>query len=152
MIAAGNDAIFRRLCLALGRPGLAEDPRFATAGHRVEHRAELHRLLEERTSAFPGAELDRLLLAAEVPVSGVHTVGQALAHPLTIERQVLLDPVGAPAGEHLVRLPFEPPGTATRWPVKVGADTEDVLTAAGLDRDLIAEILRQNAIAAGPEQ
>jgi CoA:oxalate CoA-transferase len=152
MIAAGNDAIFRRLCLALGRPGLADDPRFATAGPRVEHRAELHRLLEERTSAFPGAELDRLLLAAEVPVSGVHTVGQALEHPLTVERQILLDPVGSPAGEHLVRLPFEPPGTATRWPVRVGADTEDVLTAAGLDRDLIAEILRQNAIAAGHMQ
>ena len=54
MIAAGNDAIFRRLCLALGRPDLAEDAGFRTVGQRVERRAELHRLLEERTSALPG--------------------------------------------------------------------------------------------------
>jgi crotonobetainyl-CoA:carnitine CoA-transferase CaiB-like acyl-CoA transferase len=147
MIAAGNDAIFRRLCLALGRPDLAEDAGFRTVGQRVERRAELHRLLEERTSALPSPELERLLRAAEVPVSGVNSVRQALEHPLTAERRILLDPAGAPAGEHLVRLPFEPPGTAARWPAKVGADTEDVLSEAGLPAEQIAEILRQGAIA-----
>jgi CoA:oxalate CoA-transferase len=147
MIAAGNDAIFRRLCLALGRPDLAQDAGFRTVGQRVERRAELHRLLEERTSALPTPELERLLLAAEVPVSGVNSVGQALEHPLTAERQILLDPAGAPAGEHLVRLPFEPPGTAARWPAKVGADTEDVLSEAGFPAEQIAEILQQSAIA-----
>lgn len=152
MIAAGNDAIYRRLCQALGRPDLAEDAGFRTVGQRVERRAELHRLLEERTSALPGPELERLLLAAEVPVSGVNSVRQALEHPLTAERRILLDPAGAPAGEHLVRLPFEPPGTAARWPAKVGADTEDVLSEAGLPAEQIAEILRQSAIASEHQQ
>jgi crotonobetainyl-CoA:carnitine CoA-transferase CaiB-like acyl-CoA transferase len=149
MIAAGNDAIYRRLCVALGRPDLAEDARFRTVGQRVERRAELHCLLEERTSALPGPDLERLLLAAEVPVSGVNSVRQALEHPLTVERRILLDPAGAPGGEHLVRLPFEPPGTAARWPAKVGADTEDVLAEAGLPAEHIAEVLRQGVIAGG---
>jgi crotonobetainyl-CoA:carnitine CoA-transferase CaiB-like acyl-CoA transferase len=147
MIAAGNDTIYRRLCVALGRPDLAEDARFRTVGQRVERRAELHGLLEERTSALPGPELERLLLAAEVPVSGVNSVRQALEHPLTAERRILLDPVGAPDGEHLVRLPFEPPRTTVRWPAKVGADTEDVLAEAGLPPEYIAEILWQSVIA-----
>jgi crotonobetainyl-CoA:carnitine CoA-transferase CaiB-like acyl-CoA transferase len=144
MIAAGNDAIYRRLCVALDRADLAEDARFRTVGQRVERRAELHGLLEERTRAFHGAELERLLVAAEVPVSPVNPVGRALEHPLTAERRILLDPSGAPAGEHLVRLPFEPPGTAARWPARVGADTEAVLTDAGLPAEQIAQIVRQN--------
>src|SRR5207253_4733464 len=34
MVAAGNDNLFRRLCAALDRPRLAEDPRFCTNGDR----------------------------------------------------------------------------------------------------------------------
>src|SRR5699024_11672164 len=37
VIAAGNDALYQRLCAALERPDLAEDPRYATNSGRVEH-------------------------------------------------------------------------------------------------------------------
>jgi crotonobetainyl-CoA:carnitine CoA-transferase CaiB-like acyl-CoA transferase len=144
MIAAGNDAIYRRLCAALGRADLADDERFRTVAGRVERRGELHALLEARTSAFRGPELERLLLAAGVPVSPVNPVGQALEHPLTAERRILLNPVGAPAGERLVRLPFEEPETIPRWPAKVGAHTREVLEEAGIPAEQIARILRQD--------
>lgn len=147
MIAAGNDAIYRRLCTALGRGDLADDDRFRTVVGRVERRSELHALLEARTSAFGGAELERVLLAAEVPVSPVNPVGRALEHPLTAERRILLDPDGAPAGEKLVRLPFEAAETIPRWPAKVGAHTREVLTEAGVPAAQIAQILAQG----GPE-
>jgi crotonobetainyl-CoA:carnitine CoA-transferase CaiB-like acyl-CoA transferase len=144
MIAAGNDAIYRRLCTALGRPDLADDPRFNTVGQRVDHRGELHRLLEERTSTVTGAELERLLTAAEVPVSPVNPVREALVHPLTAERQILLETVGSSAGERLVRLPFEPAGSTAHWPAKLGVDTEAVLAEAGFPAEQITHILRQN--------
>jgi CoA:oxalate CoA-transferase len=145
MIAAGNDAIYRRLCAALGRPELADDPRFSTVGQRVENRADLHRLIEERTSTFSGAELERLLTVAEVPISPVNPVREALEHPLTAERQILLQSAGAPAGERLVRLPFEPPAAEARWPPKLGADTEAVLSEAGFPAEHVAHILKLNA-------
>jgi CoA:oxalate CoA-transferase len=148
MIAAGNEAIYRRLCTALDCPGLADDPRFRTVARRVERRAELHDLLESRTTTFTGEELERLLLAAEVPVSPVNPVGQALRHPLTAERRILLDPAGAPPGEHLVRLPFEPPAAPSRWPARVGADTEAVLIEAGVPAEEVAKVLRHNQSAA----
>lgn len=148
MIAAGNDAIYRRLCGALGRADLADDERFRTVAGRVERRAELHALLEQRTSAFDGPELERLLLAAEVPVSPVNPVGQALRHPLTAERHILLDPVGAPGGERLVRLPVESPETAPRWPAKVGAHTREVLAEAGIAEAQIDQILGKERTAA----
>src|SRR5262252_6889094 len=47
MVAAGNDNLFRRLCAALDRPGLAEDRRFATNQERVVHRAELVPILAD---------------------------------------------------------------------------------------------------------
>ncbi|MEE2048429.1 CoA transferase, partial [Nocardiopsis tropica] len=41
VVAAGNDALYQRLCRALDRPDLAEDPRYATNPGRVAHRDEL---------------------------------------------------------------------------------------------------------------
>src|SRR5690606_2750955 len=99
MIAAGNDAIFRRLCSALGRGELADDPRFTTVQQRVQRRSELHDLLEEQTRKFAGTDLERLLLEAEVPASVVNSVEQAVGHPLTAERGIFLSPTGAPEGD-----------------------------------------------------
>ena len=65
--------------------------------------------------------------------------------PLTAERRILLAPAGAPAGEKLVRLPFEAAETVPRWPDKVGAHTEEVLAAAGVPAAQIAEILGQGS-------
>src|SRR6202035_184043 len=38
IVAAGNDAQFGRLCAAIGAPGMADDPRFATTGARTTNR------------------------------------------------------------------------------------------------------------------
>ena len=144
MIAAGNDDIFRRLCRALQRADMAGDARFATAEGRVRHRAELHLLLEERTSALTNAELEQVLRAAEVPSSPVNSVIEALDHPLTVERDVLLDPAGAPDGKQLPRLPLEEPRQASSWPPSLGADTIEALRDAGLTPSELAAVLREN--------
>src|SRR5256886_268832 len=47
ILACGNDNLYRKFCAAAGCPALAEDPRFASNGKRVENRAELTRLLEQ---------------------------------------------------------------------------------------------------------
>ena len=144
MIAAGNDDIFRRLCLALQRSDLAEDARFATVEGRVRHRGELHVSLEERTLALTNAELEQVLRVAEVPSSPVNSVIEALEHPLTVERDVLLDPAGAPEGKRLPRLPLEEPRQASSWPPALGADTIEVLRAAGLTPPEIDAVIRES--------
>jgi CoA:oxalate CoA-transferase len=144
MIAAGNDDIFRRLYRALNRVDMAEDARFATVDGRVGHRAELHALLEERTLTLTNAELEKLLRAAEVPSSPVNSVIEALGHPLTVERDVLIDPAGAPDGKQLTRLPLEAPRQASSWPPGLGADTIDVLRTAGLTPPQIEAVLRES--------
>ena len=47
-VAVGSERQWPRFCEALGLPDLAEDPRFATNGDRVEHRDELRPLIAER--------------------------------------------------------------------------------------------------------
>jgi len=135
MVAAGNNAIFRRMCVALGVEELAGEARFATVADRLAHRADLHALLEERTRAVPEDALVALLQAAEVPVSAVNRLDAALADPLAVERRLLVDAEGAPpdAPLPLLRLPFLPPdATPLRWPPTLGADTEAVLAEIGL--------------------
>jgi CoA:oxalate CoA-transferase len=144
MIAAGNDDIFRRLCRALPSPETAADPRFATVEGRVRHRTELHDVLEARTQAMTNAELEQLLLDAEVPSSPVNSVLEALGHPLTVERDVFLSPTGAPAGKRLPRLPLEEPRQVSSWPPSLGADTVEVLKAAGLTPPQIDAVLRES--------
>src|SRR5881394_3913712 len=46
ILACGNDNLFRKFCDAAGHSALADEPRFASNGKRVENRAEMTRLLQ----------------------------------------------------------------------------------------------------------
>src|SRR5438309_502240 len=83
MIVAGNDKLFAALCHVLGLPELAADPRFVTNPDRVANRMELVALLGERTRERDSAKLLDALVAAGVPASPVHDVGEAAHHPQT---------------------------------------------------------------------
>jgi formyl-CoA transferase/CoA:oxalate CoA-transferase len=80
MIVAGNDKLFRGLCSVLG---LEPDERFATNPQRVERRAELAALIEERTRTWRTSELLDALVAAGIPASPVRDVGEAAEHEQT---------------------------------------------------------------------
>lgn len=83
MIAAGNDNLFRRLCVALSAPELAEDPRFRSNSGRVQNREILIPLIEAITRARPIAELTAALDAAGIPNAPLQNVAQVAAHPQT---------------------------------------------------------------------
>jgi len=55
-VACGNDALFRRLCAAIGRPEIAEDERYADNRARLEHRDALTADLEAAFAAADAAE------------------------------------------------------------------------------------------------
>ena len=70
LIAANQDNVFRRLAAAIGRPELAEDPRFATHDARGERQAELDALLAEWTLGQDRVVLGALLDEAGAPDEG----------------------------------------------------------------------------------
>ena len=52
-VAATSEAEWRTFCDVVGVPELKEDARFATNSDRVEHRAELHAVLEPKFLEYP---------------------------------------------------------------------------------------------------
>ncbi len=83
VVAAGNDALFRALCAALGEPGWTQDPRFASNPLRVQHADVLYPLLERKFAARTSAEWIERLDDAGVPCAPVQDVAHMLAHPQT---------------------------------------------------------------------
>ena len=83
MVAAGNDNLFRRLCTAIGRPDLAEDPRFRTNGDRVVNRRALIPILADRFAGERIAAWAARLDAAGIPNGPIQTVDQVVADEQT---------------------------------------------------------------------
>ncbi len=122
-VACGNDGQFARLAAALGRPELADDPRFATNAARVGHRGALVAALEDVLAGDRAEHWTAVLTAAGVPAGQVGDVGSALdlaeslglcptvdvgpghpaqvRHPITYSRSVPREAEAPPGlGEH----------------------------------------------------
>jgi CoA:oxalate CoA-transferase len=90
VIAAGNDALFVRLCAALGRDDLAVDPRYASNSARTRHAEELKADLEAMLRRRPAGHWIAVLEGAGVPCSLIQNVAEAVAHPQTQARNMVV--------------------------------------------------------------
>ncbi|HZK91866.1 MAG TPA: CoA transferase [Stellaceae bacterium] len=111
MVAAGNDNLFRRLAGALGRPSLAEDPRFRTNGERVVNRDTLVAILADIFKAEKRRHWAALLDAQGIPNGPINSLDQVVADPQTqalgqIQQQGGLSLVGLPLSFDGARPPF----------------------------------------------
>lgn len=91
VIAANQDTVFTRLCAAMGAPGLATDPRFATHTARGENQDEIEGLVAEWAAQLSSAELAARLEEAGVPSGVVYTVADIFADPQFTARDMLLE-------------------------------------------------------------
>ena len=90
VIAAGNDALFAKLCKALGLEALPQDPRYSTNAARCENVALLKRLIEAQTLTQPRAHWIELLERHGVPTGKVQNVLEALEDPQLAGRNMVL--------------------------------------------------------------
>ena len=91
ILACGNDNLYRKFCEAAGCAELANDPRFATNGKRVENRAELTRLLAAAFRKRTKREWLELLEAAGVPNGPINDVAQVFEEPQVKARGVRIE-------------------------------------------------------------
>lgn len=90
-LAVGNNRQFTLLAQVLDTPGLAEDARYATNADRLRNRQALRDDLSALLAGHDAAVLADHLLRCGVPAAAVQTVDQALAHPHTRHRGMVLE-------------------------------------------------------------
>src|SRR6202161_3935334 len=95
-LAVQNDREWRRLCdQVLGRPAVADDPRFATNPARVANRDELHAEIEAALARDPAEKALELLDAAQIANGRMTPAVDLLDHPQLAHRWAEVD---SPAG------------------------------------------------------
>ncbi len=90
VIAAGNDKLFEKLCIALNLP-LSDDPRFATNPARCDNARLLKRLIEAVTLGDTRAHWIAKLTAAGIPTGPIQSVDQVLKDPQILARNMVVD-------------------------------------------------------------
>ena len=137
IIAAGNDGLFVKLAHALDRADLAENRLFKTNPLRNEHQEALKAEIE---GVLCGENTDHwiaVLEAAGVPCGPVNNIAQALAHPQTEARNMLVsvgDPVTGTlklAGNPMKLSAFADPPTRSAAP-DLDADRDKILRELGM--------------------
>ncbi len=145
IIAANQDAIFRRLAQAMGQPKLADDPRYATHAARGERQAELDDLIAAWTARHEMQRLWDLLNEAAVPAGPIYSIADIVRDPQFLARgaiRTMRDPeIGELKMPGIVPMLSETPGVL-KWtgPPEPGSHNREVysgllgLSAGDLER------------------
>ncbi len=129
IIGGNGDSIFVRLMKAIGRNDLAEDPRLATNQGRVEHEAEIDKVLSDWASSMDSPQVLEILEQARVPSGPIYNVEDMFADP-HYQARGLFEPVKI--NDETLNIPAIVPkmqGTpgSTEWPgPDIGSHTEEV--------------------------
>jgi formyl-CoA transferase len=142
LIAANADSVFARLCVAMGDPALAGDPRYATHSARGEHMAELDARIATWTSSLGTADALATLEARGVPAGRIYTAPDMLTDPHYLARG-MVERIMSRQGWDVPVTGVVPrftrtPGTIRSAGPSLGEHTAEVLRhIAGLDDDAI---------------
>jgi crotonobetainyl-CoA:carnitine CoA-transferase CaiB-like acyl-CoA transferase len=90
-IGGANQGNWERIAIALGHPEWRDDPRYATNTARIENREQLVAAMNDIVATRSKAEWIAVFDAAGVPAGPVHTIGEALTHPQTLARGMVVD-------------------------------------------------------------
>ena len=152
VIATRQENFWRKLCVVLGEPGLAADPRFAMNPKRLENRAILIPMIENIMRTRTVAEWLEKLRAAEVPAAPVNNLDGPFAEPPVAEREMIVEYDHPEVGK--VRLPGNPikmsgmSGTISNPAPLLGEHTDAILRQVlSLSADEIASLRRRGAVA-----
>ncbi|MEX0407287.1 CaiB/BaiF CoA-transferase family protein [Aquibium sp. LZ166] len=141
---------WKALLVAVARPELEEDPRFATKQARGANYEELHSVLQAIFATAPRAVWLATLQAEDVPCGPIHTIGEALEDPQVRALEMTRSFGSGDRATQLVGYGFaasggQPEGTGRPVP-KLGEHTEAVLAECGYDKEAVAALRRASAV------
>jgi formyl-CoA transferase len=152
LIGGNQDAVFARLCAAMGEPELATDPRYATHVARGERQQELDDHIAAWTASRTIAEVEAAMIAHSVPAGRIFTAADMLADPQFAAREALVAVEHPQWGRFRMqnafpRLSDTPSSVRGLAPAMPGQDNAEVYGALlGLSEPELAELRARQAI------
>jgi formyl-CoA transferase/succinyl-CoA--D-citramalate CoA-transferase len=152
IIAANADAVFRRLCVAMGAPELADDERFATHRARGVNMEQLDEMIGQWTTTLPGRTALERLADAGVPAGEIFTAENMLSDEHYAARDMVLrrtnrDGLDVPMTGIVPKFSRTPGDVAAAGPA-LGEHTEEVVRGiAGIDRTTFDGLLAAGILA-----
>jgi CoA:oxalate CoA-transferase len=89
-IIAANDGLWQRLCEAIDRPELNDDPRFNSVANRAANESALKHELEQALAHHTAGHWQKVLTEAGVPCSLINTVQEAVGLPQIAARNMIV--------------------------------------------------------------
>ena len=128
---AGNNIMFPRLCAAMERLDLLNDPRFATHAARMANVAEIEAIVADWVHGFGAEEVVALLTRAQVPCGKVATIDEVVRNPQLLHREQIVEidhPTIGKLPMHGVTVRFSETKNAIRRPApSIGEHRRSVL-------------------------
>lgn len=154
-VTAMGDAVFMRLSAAIGRPELAQDPKYATQLARSANEEELDGIIGTWVEARQLDEVVTALNAAGIPAAPVYTVEDIFKDEHFRARDMLVrmpdEDFGTVALPGVVPKLSATPGGIRHAGHRVGEDTADVLAELlGLSREEISRLEQEGIVATKP--
>jgi crotonobetainyl-CoA:carnitine CoA-transferase CaiB-like acyl-CoA transferase len=150
-IVAGSDANFARLCDAMGRPELLEDPRFTKLSDRAAHADVVNGIVAEWTASLDAGTIEEACVSHDVPVATAYTAADVFADGHMAARGDLVTVEDPVAGPLRMQAPFPrfagvDPAAPAGAP-RLGEHTDAVLgELPGLDGKDVARLREQGIV------
>ncbi len=152
-ISASIQAMAERLFRAIGCPDMITDPRFRTNTDRVRNAAACEAPIVAFIAARTLTENMEIFERAEVTAAPVYDIGQFMADPHVLAREILVDVPDAEIGHlpmhNIIPRLSQTPGRLRRPAPELGEHTAEILGALGLDRAALDGLDRDGIIHLG---
>jgi crotonobetainyl-CoA:carnitine CoA-transferase CaiB-like acyl-CoA transferase len=150
-LACGNQSFWAKLCTALGRPDLTDDPRFGSWLARRDHADVLTPIIGSAFASRPRAEWLRILTEHDIPCAGIQTIREFMRDPAVLHRRMAVTYEHPEVGPlTLMGQPIrfsESPGPDAGPPPTLGQHTREILGEAGYTDVDIADLVRRGVVA-----
>lgn len=152
LIGANQDAVFARLCQAMGRPELATDPRYSSHVARGERQKELDDLIEAWTRTLTVAEVEALMIEYSVPAGRIYGAADMLEDEHFRARGALVEVHSPRWGKFAMQNSFPklsdtPSGIRSLAPQSIGEHNDEIYgSLLGMDQQTIDNLKAAGAI------
>ncbi|MDQ1179244.1 CaiB/BaiF CoA-transferase family protein [Rhodococcus sp. SORGH_AS_0301] len=148
IVGCAKEKFWERLVVAIGRPDLGADPRFASFSLRGQNKDVLLPMLEDVFATDTVARWLSLLGPAGVPSGPINDVAHALTEPHTLARNLIVEtehPVYDTVRQLASPVNFGPQRPEYRRAPQRGENLEEIVAELGYDEETIATLRRSGA-------